>query len=342
MGVCGTVRFPGPVFGVVFVILLVLGSGCIGDIRSKAGVGTFGGSPSSTDSSTFTCDYDENHMKTSPEFSGWFNTSCYYNEHCGWWESVDQLPKPTPTIDCVNCSYDTWLSLQPPTPVPTPCQVRAGKAGGSTPLKPTTGSSDSVLPDGENRMVSVTIDCTMKKEEVLTGETDTRIVKIKGDVPFMMAKNWDKKPLIDGLQVYGSTLSGEGAKLDLSSEWNHACTSDKCVPCHYKYSGPVWIGATIMHDPKDVPSDWQVILLPSGETTNALGSGDLLQYTKNLEPACPLSPELATPTLVTSVSGCFAAGNWKHFTLNDGIEIIFTTSEPNVALDSKAVFHNGG
>jgi hypothetical protein len=339
------VRFPGPVFGVVLTVLLIISSGCLGDIKSKTNVGNFGGTQISTDPSTFTCDYDENHLRTSPEFSGWFNTSCHYNDYCGWWESNDLLPKPTSTVECINCSFDTWLSMQPPTPLPTPCPVRTPKTGrvtGAPSPGVSSGTGDSLGADAENRKVSFTIDCSMRKAEVLTSETDTRIVKVKGNVPFSMARNADKKPLIDGLQIYGSTITGEGAKLDLYSEWNHACTSPQCVPCHYLYEGPVWIGATVMHDPKNTPSDWQVILLPSGETTNAVGSGSLVGYTTTLQPNCPITAEIATTTLVTSVSSCFTAGDWKHMTLADGSEIVFSSNEPNVALDSKAVFHNGG
>jgi hypothetical protein len=333
------------VIATLLIVLLVFVSGCTSDILTKAGVGDFGGRQISTDPSTFTCDYDENRLKTSPEFSGWFNTSCHYNEFCGWFESNDLLPKPTPTVECINCSFDTWLSVQPPTPVPTPCPVRTQKTArvtGTPPAAVSSGNGDSFGADADNRKVSFTIDCSMRKAEVLTGETETRIVKVKGDVPFLMTRNWDKKPLIDGLQVYGSTITGEGAKLDLYSEWDHACTSEHCVPCHYIYKGPVWIGATIMHDPKNAPDDWQVILLPAAETTNALGSGSLVGYVTTLEPTCPVSAELTTPTLVTTVSSCFAAGDWKHMPLNDGSQIIFTTNEPNVALDSKAVFHISG
>jgi len=326
------------------IVLLVFVSGCTSDILTKAGVRDFGGKQISSDPSTFTCDYDENRLKTSPEFSGWFNRSCHYNEFCGWFESNDLLPKPTQTVECINCSFDTWQSVQPPTPAPTPCPVRTQKSrvSGTPAVAQSSRTSDTLRADEENRKVSFTIDCTMTKMEILTGETEKRVVKVKGDVPFLMTRNWDKKPLIDGLQAYGSTVTGEGAKLDLYSEWDHACTSEHCVPCHYIYKGPVWIGATLMHDPKNAHEDWQVILLPSGETTNALGSGSLVGYVTNLELTCPLSAELTTPTLVTAVHSCFVAGDWKHMPLADGSQLIFTTNEPNVVLDSKAVFHING
>jgi hypothetical protein len=336
------VKLPTPALVTFLIVLLVFTGGCTGDLLTKTGVGDFGGTQNPSDPSTFTCDYDEKHMKTSPEFSGWFNTSCYYNDYCGWWESMDLAPKSsTNWSECVNCTgLDSGFGT--PTPAPTPCPVRTRKPGSSP--TPTAGSAtgDALRADAENQKVSFTIDCSMRKAEVLTSETDTRIVKVKGNIPFTMAKDADKKPLVDGLQVYGSTITGEGAKLDLYSEWDHACTSPQCVPCRYIYQGPVWIGATVMHDPKNVPSDWQVILLPSGETTNAVGSGSLVGYTTTLQPNCPVTAEMATTTLVTSVSSCFSAGDWKHMTLSDGSEIVFTSNEPNAALESKAVFHASG
>jgi hypothetical protein len=146
------------------VILLVFASGCTGDILTKAGTGNFGGPsdpavarpatpgniatpfPGTTltysAGSSFTCDYDENLIKTSPEFSVWFNTSCHYNDHCGWWESNDLLPKPTPTIECINCSAETMMALENPTPAPTVCPVRTQNTGGSTtPVITTTTAS---------------------------------------------------------------------------------------------------------------------------------------------------------------------------------------------------------
>jgi hypothetical protein len=137
------------------VILLVLVSGCTSDISTKAGVGTFGGSsdpavsrsatpvniatpfPGTTltyrAGSSFTCDYDENLLKTSPDFSGWFNASCHYNDYCGWWESNDLLPKLTPTTECINCSAESMMALVTPTPAPTVCPVRTQKTDGSIP-----------------------------------------------------------------------------------------------------------------------------------------------------------------------------------------------------------------
>ena len=74
--------------------------------------------------SGFTCDYDENLIRTSSDFRTWFNASCYYNTYCGWFESNDLL-KPTPTPDCVNCSVDsfTWQ----PEATHTPCPARTTK-----------------------------------------------------------------------------------------------------------------------------------------------------------------------------------------------------------------------
>jgi hypothetical protein len=134
-------RFSNPFFYPLLLALLVLTSGCIGDIQSKAGVGDFGGAlPASSQSvstptvemtrepagaaSSFTCEYDKNLLKTSPEFSVWFDAPCHYNEYCGWFESNDLLPEPSPTVQCTNCSMDSWAQL---TPTHTPCPVRTQK-----------------------------------------------------------------------------------------------------------------------------------------------------------------------------------------------------------------------
>lgn len=82
--------------------------------------------PASGTMSGFTCEYDENLLKTSPGFSGWFNTSCYYNDYCGWWESNDLRPPSAFDQNCINCSID---SSAQPTPTYTPCPVRTQKPG---------------------------------------------------------------------------------------------------------------------------------------------------------------------------------------------------------------------
>jgi len=74
--------------------------------------------------SGFTCEYDEPLLKTSPEFSGWFNTSCYYNDYCKWWESNDLRPPAADDQNCINCSID---SLVQPAPTHTPCPARTTK-----------------------------------------------------------------------------------------------------------------------------------------------------------------------------------------------------------------------
>jgi hypothetical protein len=137
---CDIMRFSIPVFYTILLALLILASGCIGDIQSKAGVGDFGGTPTpatasgtpfpgTTLTSGFTCEYDENLIKTSSEFRTWFNTSCYYNDYCGRWESSDLRPASSFNQDCINCSMDSWAT---PTPTHTPCPIQPQKSVVST------------------------------------------------------------------------------------------------------------------------------------------------------------------------------------------------------------------
>lgn len=90
---------------------------------STTGSGTL---PLTTSSSGFTCEYDESLIKTSSEFRLWFNSSCYYNTYCGWWESNDlrQSDVSTAGSEIMNVSPD---SFSQPTPEPTPCPSRTAK-----------------------------------------------------------------------------------------------------------------------------------------------------------------------------------------------------------------------
>lgn len=77
----------------------------------------------SSEPSIFTCEYNEDLIRTSSEFRVWFNSSCYYNQYCGWWESSDLMPDSGDAFgDCVNCSVDSFT--RQPTPTHTPCPAR--------------------------------------------------------------------------------------------------------------------------------------------------------------------------------------------------------------------------
>lgn len=88
----------------------------------------------------FTCEFDQGLLDASAEYRIWFNSSCYYNTYCGWFESNDLL-KPTPTPDCVNCSVE---SISPQAvPTHTPCPVRTTKPGTTAPPAVTTAAVSS-------------------------------------------------------------------------------------------------------------------------------------------------------------------------------------------------------
>jgi len=93
---------------------------------NSAGTPLSGATQSSDKPRGFACEYDESLLKTSPEFAKWFNTSCYYNDYCGWWESSDLIPDGGDAFgDCINCSADSFS--QQPAPTHTPCPARTTK-----------------------------------------------------------------------------------------------------------------------------------------------------------------------------------------------------------------------
>ena len=201
-----------------------------------------------------------------------------------------------------------------------------GATGGGTGGGSRSGTGSSAAANDELRKAYFTVDCTMTKVD----DQDTNTVKISGNVPLSILKKWDQRPWIDTVPLYQG-----GAKLDVYSEWNHVCTSGDCIPCHFIYKGPVEIDDTITHQPQDNTYDWKVTILSdlsAGENTK------LVQYTKNEEPACPISAEDATTGLITELQTCFEQEN-KPFTLGDGVKIVWTSTDPKVTLDSTAVFH---
>jgi hypothetical protein len=149
-------KFSLLVVNTVVLVLIVLASGCIGDLQSKSGVGNFGGTPSpaitagtgiplpvtsqtSGTTSGFTCEFNQGLLDASAEYRTWFNASCYYNTYCGWFESNDLL-KPISTPDCVNCSLESFPQQAPP--AQTPCPVRTTKPG--TTASPAVTTSDAL------------------------------------------------------------------------------------------------------------------------------------------------------------------------------------------------------
>lgn len=107
------------------------------------------GTPAPVTHSGFTCDYNEYLLKTSPEFSVWFNTSCYYNTYCGWWESADLMPSGQGGFgDCVNCSPESFLETATPTHTPCPARTPTPAATPAPVIATATVTASGICGEG--------------------------------------------------------------------------------------------------------------------------------------------------------------------------------------------------
>jgi hypothetical protein len=208
------------------------------------------------------------------------------------------------------------------------------------------GGPNSVVADKDNMKVSFVVDCSLTRVEKQQGGTTINIVKLKGDVPFLMSRSWDKKPFIDNYQVYPAGPHPE-AKLNLYSEVDQQCPPNTCIPCHFVYEGPVWIDASVQHNAGDAAADWTGMIIPiATETTNHLSGHQLTQYVTNKEPACPVTADEAASMLVTYTESCFlqkdGSSGWAPVSFGDGSAITFFPADSETQLDSTAVFHISG
>jgi hypothetical protein len=202
-----------------------------------------------------------------------------------------------------------------------------GTSGGTGGSGSGSSGGSSVVADKDNQKVSFYLNCQMTEID----KDESRTVRLSGDVPFLMSRDWDKKPNIDLMQFY--TDIPKEAKLNLYHEYQ-----DKS--CHFIYDGPVWITAGIRHNAGDAPADWSALIVPGTETMNAR-SGELTQYVKNMAPGCPQSTDdWATTGILGSVT-CFEM-DYKPMTFGEGSTITFTSDDPKVKLDSTAVFQKNG
>jgi len=214
------------------------------------------------------------------------------------------------------------------------------KSGGSG---SSTGSS--LKPDDKNMKVYFTVDCSRSSTVVDSNSITTKTMTLKGDVPLMVLRNWNKEPKIRSHQDYGSGPYGGEAKLDLHSEMIIICKKPDCKPCHWVYNGPAGVGVSVHHDPKDAPADWTAALNVIGTpTTDSLSTGALDQYTANLEPACDLSDVHAmTGSLYYESVPCLDVEHesmvTKPFTFSENQNITYTSSDPEETFDSTATFH---
>lgn len=215
------------------------------------------------------------------------------------------------------------------------------KSGGSG-----SSTGNSLVPDANYMKTYFTVDCSRSLTVDSSDSTTTTTTRLKGDVPVMVPRKWNKEPKIRSLQSYGSGPYGGEAKLDLHSELIVVCKKPDCKPCHWVYNGPAGVGVSIDHDPKDAPADWTAALNPIGTPTmNSVSTGALDQYTVNLEPACGLSDvhAMTSSLYYGSVVPCLDVEHesmvTKPFTFSEDQKITYTSSDPEETFDSTATFH---
>jgi hypothetical protein len=214
------------------------------------------------------------------------------------------------------------------------------KSGGSG-----SNTGNSQVPDANSMKTYFTIDCSRSRTSVSSDSVTTTTTTLRGDVPLMVLRNWNKEPKIRSLQDYGSGPYGGEAKLDLRSELIITCKKPDCKPCHWVYNGPAGVGVSIRHDPKNAPADWAAALnLIGTPTTNSVSDGTLDHYTTNLEPACGISDVHAeTMSLYYESVPCLDVEHesmvTKPFTFSEGSKITYTSSDSEETFDSTATFH---
>jgi hypothetical protein len=221
-----------------------------------------------------------------------------------------------------------------------------GGTGGGKSRDSGSSTGGSLVPDANYLKTYFTVDCSRSRTVDTSDSTTTTTTTLKGDVPVMVLRNWNKEPKIRSPQDYGSGPYGGEAKLDLHSELIVTCKKPDCKPCHWIYHGPAGVGVSIYHDPKDAPADWTAALDPIGTPTmNSVSDGTLDQYTTNLEPACLMTDTHAmTGSLYYgSVVPCLDVEHesmiTKPFTFSEGSKITYTSSDPEETFDSTASFH---
>jgi len=220
--------------------------------------------------------------------------------------------------------------------------IGTGTTKGTTTV---TSTGSSLVPDDKNMKVYFTVDCSRSLTVDSSDSITTTTTILKGDVPVMVPRNWNKVPKIRSPQDYGSGPYGGEAKLDLHSELIVICKKPDCKPCHWVYNGPAGVGVSVHHDPKDASADWTAALNVIGTpTTDSVSTGALDQYTANLEPACGITDlHGETMSLYYESVPCLDVEHesmiTKPFTFSEGSKIIYTSSDPEETFDSIAVFH---
>jgi hypothetical protein len=214
------------------------------------------------------------------------------------------------------------------------------------------GNGNSGSAAGSMQPVFFSLICSYQVVTRQTSEPATTTIKVSGDVPLKVDQDvltLAKEPVPI---FYSNDLDGgPGARLDLNAEYDLLCTPGEqdCTPCHYSYSGPVLVGVTIRHDPPKDPADWTLVLDDSADTFSNLDlNHELDRYVTVKEPSSDRCDpagikDLVVTAVITQTENCWGSPETRPvpLTYGDGQEVIFTSTDPEVTLDSKAVLHFG-
>jgi len=213
------------------------------------------------------------------------------------------------------------------------------------------GSGNTGSGAGSQQPVFFSLICNYKDVTHQTSEPTTTTIKLSGDVPLKVDRDVltlakDPVPIF-----YSNDLNGgPGARLNVNAEYDILCTPGEqdCTPCHYSYEGPVLVSATIRHDPPNGPAAWTLDLNDIGTFSTLNPDNELNRYVTVKEPSSDRCDPtgikgLVVTSVLTQTGNCWGAPETHPLpmTYGDGEEVIFTSPDPEVTLDSKAVFHYG-
>jgi hypothetical protein len=222
----------------------------------------------------------------------------------------------------------------------------AGAGGGSSSGSAAgSGGPYPIVADADHIKTVFTVNCDSRRVYKSTESTDIQTVKVSGDLPLLIDRDWDKSPSIDHDQVFGAgQLENEGgAQLTVHDEWEVQCVSDNdCAPCHYVFDGPIWLFPILKHNQNDPADDWSAEIQIGAVTMNDMVDHKMTPYIRNLEPSCPTPGDI----IVDNVQTCFANGEGTYgylpMSYGDGSKITFPPIDSHTTLDSTAVFHISG
>ena len=221
-----------------------------------------------------------------------------------------------------------------------------GNAGnGLSEISGNNGNSGS--GSASQSRVDFTLTCNLKDVHDSGEHTDTTTVKLNGDIPITTDQDAitlaSKTPYL--MQYDNNGNGGDGTKLFINVQWDHVCNPGEqdCTSCHYVYNGPVMVSAMLRHESGHAPNEWSAWFNDVG-TYSALNDNNQLDRYSTVKGGSdcntPGIRSLITTNAVTQTGNCWGT-DFQPVVYGDGSAITFTSADPEITLDSKAVFHFG-